>query len=548
MSTVSFISLGGIGDVTKNIYVYETEKDLIVVDCGVGFPDDNMLGVDLVLPDISYLLKNKNKLRGIFITHAHEDHIGALPYLWPKLNCPIFATKFAAYFIENKFHDFSISQKVNIVKDDFVEMGDFKVSYIHVNHSVPDSANLAIETPLGVFYHGSDFKYDWTPLDGRFTELGKITKAADKGILCLLSDCLGSEREGYTLSERVVEEQLTAEIGRCKGKFIVTAHSSDIYRWQMVVNVAKKTRRKIVLLGRSVEQAIDIARRLRYLDLPQEMIIEQKEVKKYPAQTLCLLAAGSQGQPESALTRIANQEHSKVRIENGDSVIFSADPIPGNENMVHGVIDQLTKLGATVSYSEVTDRLHVSGHASQEELYMLMGLTKPKYFIPIGGTFRQMKKYAEMTEKLGYQANKTFLLETGQKVIFDNNSATLGEKIDLDNVLIDGLGVGDVGHIVLRDRQQLSKDGVVVVILPIAVSTGKLSGEMDISSRGFVYMKESEQLIRDAKRVVQKQLEKNNSKVFDWQFLRKKIENALSQFFYRETARRPMVLPIIVEV
>lgn len=548
MSTVSFVSLGGIGDVTKNIYVYETEKDLIVVDCGVGFPDDNMLGVDLVLPDISYLRKQKNKLRAIFITHAHEDHIGALPYLWPDLGCPIYGTKFAAHFIQNKFRDFSLHPKINIVENETISTGDFKVSYVHVNHSVPDSANLVIETPLGIFYHGSDFKYDWTPLDGKYTEVGKITDASKKGVLCLLSDCLGSEREGYTLSERVVEQQLEKEIDNCSGKFIVTAHSSDIYRWQMVINVAKKTQRKIALLGRSVEQAIDIAHRLHYLNLPEEMLIDQREIKKYPGRSVCILAAGSQGQPESALTRIANEDHTHVRIEEGDLVVFSADPIPGNENMVHGVIDQLTKLGATVSYSEITDQLHVSGHASQEELYMLMGLTRPKYFIPIGGTFRQMKKYSEMTEKLGYHKNKTFLLETGQKVIFSQNGASLGEKIDLQNVLIDGLGVGDVGHIVLRDRQQLAKDGVVVVIIPVAVSSGKLSGETDIISRGFVYMKDSEILMKDAKRVVQKILDKNHSKVFDWQFLRKKIEKSLSEFFYKETARRPMVLPMIVEV
>ncbi len=549
MDGVTFCSLGGIGDVTKNLYIYETEKDLIVVDCGVGFPDPTMLGVDLVIPDISYLLTRKEKIRGIVITHAHEDHIGALPYLWPQLHAPIYATKLASAFIENKFRDFSINTRVNTVNTGVkINLGVFGITFVHVNHSVPDSANLIIDSPEGIFYHGSDYKFDLTPLDGQLSDFGRIAAAGEKGVLCLLSDSLRSERPGYTLSERIVEAQLENEIENCPGKFIVTAHSSDIYRWQMVINVAKKHQRKIVLAGRSVEQAVLIARKLGYLDLDESMIMENKIAKNYPGRDVCVLAAGSQGQPESALARIANNDNKYLKIKAGDVVVFSADPIPGNENAVHTMIDTLTKLGARVSYSEVEDDLHVSGHAAQQEMMMLMALTKPRYLIPIGGTYRQMKKYSLLAQTMGHPAENVFLLETGQQVIFANKKVVLGKKIELRNVLIDGLGIGDVGNVVLKDRRQMSKDGIVIAIVSIEASTGQIVGAPEILSRGFVYMKESEELIKNAQKEVEKSVNRQNGRIMDWQFIRKKIENNLAKFLYEQTARRPMILSVIVEV
>jgi ribonuclease J len=549
MNIVKFCSLGGIGDVTKNIYLYETENDLVIVDCGVGFPDINMPGVDLIIPDISYILEHKEKLRAILITHAHEDHIGALPYIWPKLQVPIYATKLVAAFIENKFRDYSIGEKVRVVNNgDKIRIGDFDIEYIHVNHSVPDSSHIALTVGNQIFYHGSDFKFDWTPIDGEFSDVSKIAQVGQRGITCLLSDCLRSEREGYTLSERVVEDQLEREMKYCRGKFIVTAHSSDIYRWQMVVNVAKKYNRQIILMGRSVEQAIDISRLLNYLDLPQGMLIDSRKAKNYPDSSLCILAAGSQGQAGSALSRIANNDHPHIKIKEGDVVVFSADPIPGNENFVHSTIDSLTKLGASVSYSEVNDELHVSGHGASGELKMLMALTKPKYLIPIGGTYRHMKKYSSLAQGMGFAKQNVFLLDTGQQVVFTDKNAQMGTKLELKNVLIDGIGIGDVGSIVLRDRQQMAKDGMVVLILPIEQSTGQIIGEIELLSRGFVYMKQSDTLIKEAIKNVRKAIEGNERRITDWQFLRKKAESTLEKFFYKKTARRPTILSVIVEV
>lgn len=549
MSSLTFYSLGGIGDVTKNLYVYETDKDLIIVDCGIGFPDSNMLGIDLVLPDISSLLEKRNKIRGIVLTHAHEDHIGALPYIWPKLKVPIYGTELTAAFVENKMRDFSLNCRVNIVdyRQPFC-LGDFLLEYLRINHSVPNAANILITTSAGTFYHGSDYKFDLTPLDGKTTDFGRIAQAGEKGVLCLMSDCLRSEKEGITLSEKVVEEQLLKEIDNCHGKFIVTAHSSDIYRWQMVVNVARKKQRKLVFAGRSVEQAVQIGRKLGYIDIDETMILDPKKVKTYPAKFVCVLAAGSQGQPYSAIARIANNEHQDIKIKPGDMVVFSADPIPGNENAVHETIDALTKLGANVSYSEVDDDLHVSGHAASYEMKLLMSLTKPKYIVPIGGTYRQMKRYQQLANSLGFADEQVLLLDTGQQVIFQDQKVTLGKKIELKNILIDGLGIGDVSSIVLRDRQQLSQDGVVVAVLSVKASSGELVGMPDILSRGFVFMKDSETLIRETQNIIVGSVGKERGRVYDWGYLRKKIETNLANFFYKKTQRRPMILSVIVEV
>lgn len=549
MSKIKIISLGGIGDVTKNMYVYESEKDIIVVDAGVGFPDESMLGVDLIIPDISYLLSNKHKIRGLVLTHGHEDHIGALVYLWPRLKVPIFATQLTAALAENKLRDAGINAHINVVfYDRKIQLGDFGVEFIRISHSVPDAANLFLQTPAGNFFHASDFKFDWTPLDGKLPEVGKIALAGNKGITCLLSDCLRSEKEGYTLSEKTIEDQFEEQIRKCSGKFIVTAHSSDIFRWQLVVNVARRHNRKIAILGRSVDQAVDISHKLGYLKGIEGLLVDSRKIKHLPANSLCLLIAGSQGQPASALARLANNEHQYIKIAAGDVVVFSADPIPGNENAVHSAIDSLTKLGADVAYSEVTDALHVSGHAAAEELKMMIALTKPKFLVPIGGTFRQMKRYAELAQEMGWPKQNIILTESGQPIVFTKDKYSLEKKIPLENVLVDGLGVGDVGNIVLRDRQKMSQDGVVVVIVTIEVSTGKIIGEPDIISRGFVYAKESTVLIKEAQKLVKETISQHTGKILDWPFVRKKVEITLESFFYKQTFRRPMILPLVVEV
>ncbi len=549
MSKIKIISLGGIGDVTKNMYVYETEKDILVVDCGVGFPDETMLGVDLIIPDISYLEKNKQKIRGLVLTHGHEDHIGALPYLWPALKVPVYATQLTAALAENKMKDAKINCHVNVVSyEQKVSLGDFNVQFVRISHSVPDAANLFISSPAGNFFHASDFKFDWTPLDGKFPEVDKIALAGKTGITCLLSDCLRSEKEGYTLSEKNIESQLEEEIRNCTGKFIVTAHSSDIFRWQLVVNVSRRHNRKIAILGRSVDQAVDISSKLGYLKGLEGLLIDSHKIKHFPPESLCLLISGSQGQPDSALARFANNEHQLTKVTPGDVVVFSADPIPGNENSVHNAIDNLTKLGARVSYSEVTDNLHVSGHAAAEELKLMMALTKPKYLLPIGGTFRQMKKYGELAQEMGWSKQNIILTEPGQPVTFSDGRFSLEKKIELENVLVDGLGVGDVGSVVLRDRQKMSKDGMVMVLVTIEASTGKIVAAPDIISRGFVYMRESADLINQAKKVVLHTLSQHQGKISDWPFVRKKVEISLEEFFYKQTYRRPMILPLVVEV
>lgn len=548
--SLKIIPLGGVGNVTKNMYVYEYENDILIVDCGVGFPDEGMPGIDLVIPDVTYLKDKVGKIKGILLTHGHDDHIGALPYIIKDfLNIPIYGSRLTASLVEEKFLEFNIKKKVEILPlDGRLNLGSFQIQWAHINHSIPDALHYIITTPIGVVYHGSDFKFDWTPPLGKPAEIGKIALASEKGILCLLSDCLGAEREGSTLSEKVVEETLEKEIFDCPGKFIVTTQSSNISRLKQAIDVGLRHNRKIGIVGRSMEGNIEVAQKLGIINLSEEKIVRTDKIPNYAPNELLLLVSGSQGQESSALVRIANDDNPHLKIKTGDVVVFSSDPIPGNENNVYNVIDALAKMGARIAYTDVRDELHVSGHGSQYDLMLLINLTKPKFLYPIGGTFRHMQQYSLLAQKMGYHEKQIILGKNGQTLELTPKNVSLQKKVDIRNIMIDGLGIGDIGNIVLRDRKQMSADGIVVVIIPLEQDTGRTAGEPDVISRGFVYVKESEELIEEAKSVIKKTLDTGKENNLDWQFTKRKIQDTLEKFFFKKTKRRPMIVTVIIEV
>lgn len=550
------IPLGGIGNVTKNMYVYEyrrdpnTISDILIVDCGIGFPDEAMYGVDLVIPDINYLRDKKDKIRAIVLTHGHEDHIAALPYILPELKVPVYGTRLTAALAEVKLKDHGLQHHVATVDSTKrLQVGPFNVEFVHVTHSIPDAANLIIRTPVGVFYHGSDYKFDWTPMDGKQTEVGKIAKASEENILCLLSDCVRVESPGYTLPERIIEDTLEKELHKCRGKFIFTTQSSNISRIQQAINVAIHNNRKIAFLGRSIVENVEVTKQLHYLEFPDMYVLNEKEIKRHNPSDLVLIVTGSQAQPNSALSRIATGNHKFASINQGDVVVFSADPIPGYENAVHGLIDTLTAAGARVAYSDIIDELHVSGHGAANDLALMIGLTRPKYILPIGGTIRQMHHYADMAHDMGYKENQILLPKEGDVLEFSKEgNYRVADNLELRNIMVDGLGVGDVGNVVIRDRQTMANEGIVVVVVPVEQSTGEVTAEPDIISRGFVYMKESTRLIEEAKKVVTNSLHLKKGRIFDWQFVRKSIEGNLEEFLYKETHRRPLIISVVIEV
>lgn len=544
------IPLGGVGDVTKNMYVYEYGSDIIIVDCGVGFPDEAMPGVDLVIPDISYLRDKINKVKGILITHGHEDHIGSLPYIWPELQVPIYTQRLTAGFIRAKFSEHNLPKdKIREVKiDQNLDLGNFKVSFYQVSHSVPDSTGIVIRTPQGLIIHQADFKIDWTPVSGQVTDVGTVAKLGSEGVLFLLIDCLRVDKPGFNKSEKSIEDSFASAALETPGKLLITMTSSNVSRMQQAINVAQKLGRKVAVVGRSFENNFQVARDLGYLSVPPGIIIAPDAIPSFAPQKVLILIAGAQGQSDSSLARAANEEHKQVKLREGDSVVFSADPIPSTESAQNALIDSLSRLGLNVYYSAVSSDLHVSGHAALEELRLMVNLIKPKFLFPIGGTFRHMEAFSKMVTQMGYDKKQVLDASDGDILEIKNKDIKLKGRVDVQNVYVDGLGIGDIGHVVLRDRQKMSEEGVVVVVVSIDQHTGQLVSDVDIISRGFVFEEMAKELLEEAKEVVREALQKHTHKTADWRFIRRIIEDVLDKFLYRATERRPLILSVVVEV
>lgn len=554
-----FIPLGGIVGVTKNLYVYELYKedklqDILIVDCGIGFPKEKEFGVDFVIPDISYLKDKIDKIRAIVCTHGHEDHIGALPYLYNDLGKPkIFTSRLTSVFIINKFKEFGIVPNVNeengkpqISFNKEYKFGEFKVQFIPLTHSIPDTMHILINTPLGTIYHGADFKFDLTPPYGSPPDFYKITKAGQDGILCLLSDSLGSERDGLTLSEATVGQTFEDEMRSTKGKFIMTTFSSNISRIRQCVEAAIKFNRKIVFLGRSMKENTTLAKEIGYLPIPYSLLGKEQEVMKVAPNKICLIAAGSQGQYDSALSKLSTGQNKNIKIKPGDKVVFSSDPIPGNEDEVYGLIEELIEAGADVVYPDIADQLHASGHGNREDLKYLMRFTNPQYLIPIGGTIRHQKQYQKLAEDLGFEKEKVFTLDEGETMWF-TPKAYKGEIINTENVYVDAYGVGDVGRVVLRDRKTLSTEGMVISLLFLD-HQNRLAMQPRIVSRGFIFEKENPQLLGAAIKEIERVLKPKAGRIFEMEKIKREVQRNLEEFFYKETGRRPLIITETIQV
>lgn len=547
------IPLGGLEEIGKNLTVFETETDIIVVDCGIAFPDDDMLGVDSVIPDITYLIKKKNKIRGIFITHGHEDHIGGLPYFLKEINVPIYGTKLSLALIERKLEEFKLNDSVDlhvVQPGSTIKLGlTFTVEFIHTNHSIADSCALAITTPAGIVIHTGDFKVDYTPIDGHPIDLRRFSEYGEKGVLLLMADSTNAERKGFTMSEKTVGAAFDEIFSTTEGRIIVATFSSNIHRVQQIVNASKKFGRKCVICGRSMVNVVDVTKQIGYMDNIDDVLIDIDEIGDYSPEELCIITTGSQGEPMSALARMAIATHRQIDIVPGDTVIISANPIPGNEKPIAKMIDELFKRGANVIYKALAD-VHVSGHACEEELKLIQALVKPKYFVPVHGEYKHMIHHKNIAVGMGIPEDNIFILENGRVLEFDNGAVVNTEEtVPAGNILVDGLGVGDVGNIVLRDRRHLSADGLIIVVMTIEASSGKLLSGPDIISRGFVYMRESEDMIAKIREVTKEALARSDdSRKRDWTLKKTNIRDAIHEYVYEQTRRNPMILPIIMEV
>lgn len=547
---LNIIPLGGLGEIGKNMTVFRYGDDIILVDAGLMFPEDDMLGIDLVIPDITYLVENKDKIKAIFLTHGHEDHIGALPYVLKQITAPVYGTALTLGILQGRLKENGVSSEPckTIKPGDKIQAGCFTVEFIRVNHSIPDAVALAIHTPIGLIIHTGDFKFDQTPVDGQVTEFNKFAEFGDQGVLALMADSTNAERPGYTQSEKVVGQTFDDEFRYAKNRIIVASFSSNVHRIQQVVDSAIRYKRKVAVIGRSMVNVVNISMELGYLKIPEGVLIDIDESKNYTPDKIVIITTGSQGEPLSALTRMAMADHKKVDIVPGDTVIISATPIPGNEKLVSRTIDHLYKLGAEVIY-EKSNGVHVSGHASQEEIKMMHNLVRPKFFIPVHGEYRHLIKHAQLATTLGMPRENIVVGENGSIIELTRNSIAINGRVPSGKVLVDGLGVGDVGNIVLRDRRQLSQDGIMIVVVTIDKNTCTVVSGPDIVSRGFVYVREAEGLMETAKDKVQQALDKcEQSNVSEWSVIKSAVRDSLGRFLYEKTRRRPMILPIIMEI
>ena len=547
---IRVFSLGGVGEIGKNMYVIEVDDDLIVIDSGLMFPDDDMLGIDVVIPDISYLVENKDRVKGIILTHGHEDHIGALPYVVKKLNVPLFGTRLTLGIVKEKLREKGLDKSVDyriIDNKTKIIIGTTTVNFFRTNHSIPDSVGVCIETNQGSIVHTGDFKFDQNPVDGVYSDIGKMSLIGEQGVLCLLSDSTNAERPGVSVSESAIGQGITDAFSKAKGRVIVATFASNVHRIQQVFNAAIQTNRKVIVSGRSMVKIVSIAIELGYLNVPNDILINVEDVDRYDDQELTILTTGSQGEPLSALSRMAKGAHKQITIRPTDTIIISATPIPGNEKSVTKIVDLLYRTGAEVVFGQ--KNVHTTGHGCQEELKLMLNLMRPKYFIPIHGEFRMQHVHSQLAKTCGINEENIFLIDKGDVVEFANSEGKLSGKVTSGNVLIDGIGVGDVGNIVLRDRRLLSKDGILVVVVTLNKASNAIISGPDIISRGFVYVRESESLLEEANKLVSITLTKCiGENVNEWSALKSNIRDVLSRFLFEQTRRRPMILPVIMEV
>ncbi|SDH94133.1 ribonuclease J [Alteribacillus bidgolensis] len=550
IENIRVFALGGVGEIGKNMYIVESDEDIFMIDAGLMFPEDDMLGVDVVIPDISYIVQNKERFRAIILTHGHEDHIGALPYILRKVNVPVYGTKLTLGLVEDHLKEKGLRKKSDlrlIDEDSRIKAGQIPISFFRVNHSIPGSLGVCIHSPQGIIVYTGDFKFDQTPVDGKFADIDKLSHIGKEGVLCLLSDSTNAERPGTSPSETSTGEGIKEVFQEAEGRIVITTFASNVHRIQQAIDAARQQQRRIAVVGHSMKKVIDIARDIGYLHCPDELFIDTDKVNDLDDNKVTILCTGSQGEPMSALTRMAKGAHRQVTIESGDTVIIAANPIPGNEKSVSRIIDFLYQIGAEVVYGD--RNVHASGHGCQEELMLMLNLLKPTYFIPVHGEYRMQHAHGELAEKAGVDPDHIFLVDKGERIEFDNGKAKQVGKVPSGNVLIDGLGVGDVGNIVLRDRRLLSEDGILVVVVTLNKKNGGIVSGPDIISRGFVYVRESEELLEEANKKVSATLEKCMSEnINEWSSLKSNIRDVLSRYLYEKTKRRPMILPIIMEV
>ena len=548
---VKIIPLGGVNEIGKNLTAIEYKNDIVVIDCGLKFPDEDMFGIDLVIPDISYLIKNKEKVSGIFLTHGHEDHIGALPYVLKQLNVPVYGTKLTLGIVETKLKEHGLLSSTELVRvkpRDVIRLNSVSVEFIKTNHSIADSVAIAVHTPLGVVLHTGDFKVDYTPIDGELMDFARFAELGKKGVLAMMADSTNVEKPGYTNSEKIVGESLTRIFGKTKGRIIIATFASNIHRIQQIIDAASVYGRKVAVSGRSMENIMNVAIELGYIEVDKDMLVSIDQINKYNNDQVVIITTGSQGEPMSALSRMAASDHRKVNIVEGDTIIISATPIPGNEKLVSKVINQLFKKGAEVIYGS-RENIHVSGHACQEELKLMQTLVKPKHFIPVHGEYRHLKQHGELAIKLGLDPKNVVIPEVGDVIEVTRNGIKKNGSVISGQIFVDGLGVGDVGNIVLRDRRHLSQDGILTVVVTLSKDDKTIVAGPDIISRGFVYVRESEGLMDEARDIVRNILiECEEKNITDWATLKSNVRDGLKSYLYEKTKRKPMILPIIMEI